>query len=238
MSAARFSKPERTAPPQRRSDIRPRPKNSGANLSLPRSGLELPRSLPFEEWARIGAGLADMHMASAWCLGDWLAYGESAYSGRYRDALEEVALEYQTLRNYAWVARRFPMSRRRDTLSFGHHAELAALGEAEQDFWLRKAEELGWSRNHLRSEVRSSLRERAADALAEPPPEAADALAEPPPEAAGGPEPADPESKRLELAPTSAQLEQWNAAARSAGREVEAWAVRKLHDIALRDNTG
>ncbi|NUS06248.1 MAG: hypothetical protein HOV97_27260, partial [Nonomuraea sp.] len=67
---------------------------------------------------------------------------------------------------------------------------------------------------------------------------AADALATPPPEAVDGPEAADPESKRLELAPTSAQLEQWNAAARSAGREVEAWAVRKLHDIALRDNTG
>ncbi|MGI5155429.1 LmbU family transcriptional regulator [Microbispora sp. CA-102843] len=210
---------------------------------MPRSGLELPRSLPFEEWARIGARLADMHMASAWCLGDWLVYGESAYSGRYRTALDEIALEYQTLRNYAWVARRFPVSRRRDTLSFGHHAEVAALGEAEQDFWLRKAEELGWSRNHLRSEVRSSLRERAADAMAEQQPEAADALGGQPPESVDPPGPADEsdtdrEPRRLELAPTSEQLEQWNAAARSAGREFEAWAVRKLHDIALRDNTG
>ena len=43
-------------------------------------------------------------------------------------------LDYQTLRNYAWVARRFAMSRRRDTLSFGHHAEVPALPEPEQGY--------------------------------------------------------------------------------------------------------
>ncbi len=32
----------------------------------------------------------------------------------------------------AWVARRFPVSRRRDTVSFQHHAEVAALPEPEQ----------------------------------------------------------------------------------------------------------
>jgi hypothetical protein len=36
------------------------------------------------------------------------------------------------------------MSRRRDTLSFGHHAEVATLSEPEQDYWLRKAEEHRW----------------------------------------------------------------------------------------------
>lgn len=75
-------------------------------------------------------------------------------------AVEQTALVYQTLRNYAWVARRFPVSRRRDSLSFGHHAETAALPEPEQDFWLRKAAEQHWSRNQLRREIRASLRER------------------------------------------------------------------------------
>lgn len=36
------------------------------------------------------------------------------------------------------------MSRRRDTLSFGHHAEVAARAEPEQDYWLRQAEEHCW----------------------------------------------------------------------------------------------
>jgi len=93
-------------------------------------------------------------------LGDWLVFGQATYGGRYREAVERTGLDYQTLRNYAWVARRFELSRRRDTLSFGHHAEVAALPGPEQDFWLRKAEEFGWSTMRLRAEVRSSLDER------------------------------------------------------------------------------
>ena len=37
-----------------------------------------------------------------------------------------------------------------DTLSFGHHAEVAALPEHEQDHWLRKAGEFSWSTTRLR----------------------------------------------------------------------------------------
>ncbi len=74
--------------------------------------------------------------------------------------MERTGLDYQTLRNYAWVARRFELSRRRDTLSFGHHAKVASMPAPEQDFWLRKAEQFGWSTSELRREVRTSLRER------------------------------------------------------------------------------
>jgi hypothetical protein len=84
-----------------------------------------------EAW-RIGTQLSAAVSSSAWCLGDWLVYGQAAFSGRYRDALEQTSLDYQTLRSYAWVARRFPVSRRRDNLSFGHHAETAALPRPEQ----------------------------------------------------------------------------------------------------------
>jgi len=58
------------------------------------------------------------------------------------------------------VARRFELERRRDNLSFAHHAEVAPLTQPEQDYWLRVAEEKGWSRNQLRREVRASLAER------------------------------------------------------------------------------
>ena len=87
-------------------------------------------------------------------------YGRSAFGGRYRKAVERTGLDYQTLRNYAWVAGRFELSRRRDGLSFGHHAEVAALAGPEQEFWLRKAEEFGWPVLRLRREVRASLAER------------------------------------------------------------------------------
>lgn len=127
-----------------------------------RRGLLLPKRIAFDKWVRIGDYLSRALSSSTWCLGDWLVYGEASFNGRYRDAIELTSLDYQTLRNHAWVARRFPMSRRRDTLSFTHHAEVASLSEPEQDFWLRKAEESGWSAKRLRREVKASLRERAA----------------------------------------------------------------------------
>jgi hypothetical protein len=136
-----------------------RPAASGL-VVVPRTGLVFPRRLPFAAWLGIGAQLAAVATSSAWCLGDWLVYGQAAYGGRYRDAIERTGLDYQTLRNYAWVAGRFELSRRRDTLSFGHHAEVAALPAPEQDFWLRKAEEFHWSTMRLRREVRASLAER------------------------------------------------------------------------------
>ncbi|GGS43827.1 LmbU family transcriptional regulator [Streptomyces violaceus] len=124
-------------------------------------GLLLPKRMVFEKWVGIGSYLSHIVSASAWCLGDWLVYGEATFNGRYQDAIELTSLDYQTLRNHAWVARRFPMSRRRDKLSFTHHAEVAALAEPEQDFWLRKAEENRWSAKRLRREVKASHLERA-----------------------------------------------------------------------------
>ena len=113
---ARRALTEVVAGPPRRSEP--------GHLVVPRMGLEFPRQLPFEAWLVVGSQLAAA-ASSAWCLGDWLAYGQAACAGRYRDAVELTGLDYQTLRNYAWVAGRFELSRRRDTLSFGHHAGVA-----------------------------------------------------------------------------------------------------------------
>lgn len=128
-----------------------------------RSGLLLPKQMSFDKWVGVGSYLSSIFSSSAWCLGDWLVYGETSFNGRYHDAIKLTSLDYQTLRNHAWVSRRFPMSRRRDRLSFTHHAEVAALAEPEQDFWLRKAEEHGWSVKRLRREVKASLLERTAE---------------------------------------------------------------------------
>jgi hypothetical protein len=70
--------------------------------------------------------------------------------------MAETGLDYQTLRNYAWVARAFAPSRRRDALTFQHHMEVAALSVEEQDHWLDFAVRLKWSRNELRRHVRAN----------------------------------------------------------------------------------
>ena len=45
-----------------------------------------------------------------------------------------------------WVAHKFEISRRRENLSFSHHAEVTALEPAEQDDWLDRAEAEKWAR--------------------------------------------------------------------------------------------
>jgi len=110
-----------------------------------------------EAWERVGVNIFSFAESAAWWIADWLVYGESKFQGRYEEAVKRTPLSYQTLRNYTWVARKFPLSRRRPNLSFSHHLEVVALDQPQQDYWLRRAEELGWSRNKLRAEVRASL---------------------------------------------------------------------------------
>jgi hypothetical protein len=119
-----------------------------------RTALSLPENLPLDSWKQIGEQIHVISDASAWWIGDWLVFGRDKYPDRYKRAIGETSLEYQTLRNYAWVAGRFDASRRRDRLSFQHHLEVAALPQDQQDLWLQRAEQSGWSRNDLRAELR------------------------------------------------------------------------------------
>ncbi|HTZ25591.1 MAG TPA: LmbU family transcriptional regulator [Streptosporangiaceae bacterium] len=119
-----------------------------------RTALSLPENLPLDSWKQIGEQIHIISDASAWWIGDWLRYGRDKYPDRYKRAIGETSLEYQTLRNYAWVAGRFDPSRRRDGLSFQHHLEVAALPQDQQDLWLERAERSRWSRNDLRAELR------------------------------------------------------------------------------------
>lgn len=124
------------------------------NVLSSKVGLHFHGQLTFEQWARIGHRVGRHANASLWWLGDWLVYGERMYEQRYRRAIALTGLDYQTLRNYATVARRFPLSRRRDKLSFQHHAEVCALSEEDRERWLDRAQRERWSRNELRRQLR------------------------------------------------------------------------------------
>jgi hypothetical protein len=116
----------------------------------------MPTGLNFEDWERAGRTLADIIDSSSWWLGDWLVYGKDNYSDRYETGIRAAGLKYQTLRNYAWVARRFEFSRRRVRLTFQHHAEVASLTLAEQERWLDAAEKSDWTTRQLRSALKSA----------------------------------------------------------------------------------
>lgn len=212
---------------------KPRPANATSlvpprgHVVVPTVGLRFPARLPFEAWVAVGSQLSAVATSSAWCLGDWLAYGQDAYRNRYQKAVEDTGLDYQTLRNYVWVARRFELSRRWETLSFGHHAEVASLPEPEQDFWLRKAEELAWSTGRLRQQVRASMAERTQQRELEP-------ASGPGACAMGQAEDArQPVTIRIRL--TAEQARFCQMAADKQGLTVPTWAVQVLGHAAYDD---
>src|SRR3954447_1471315 len=96
------------------------PRAAEQTLARPRAalptatGLSFDALLPFRAWSAIGARIARHSSATTWWLGDWLIYGQAKYGRHYKEAIAATGLDYQTLRNYAMVARRFEMSRRRD----------------------------------------------------------------------------------------------------------------------------
>jgi hypothetical protein len=175
-----------------------------------RTGLLLPEKLPMEEWQRVGQRITAVADSSAWWLGDWLIYGRQRYPDRYRQAVKETTLDYQTLRNYAWVAGKIPQSRRRFALSFQHYAEVATLPEEEQDEWLGQAEMFNWSRRTLREKLQAGRRELAT---------AADAAV-----------------VRVMVDADADSLNRWQDAANRADRDLREW-IRATLDRAAADGT-
>jgi hypothetical protein len=168
--------------------------NFSPSAFITRNGLRLPHRISFDKWVGIGRHLC------------------------YREAIDQTSLDYQTLRNYAWVARKFPMSRRRGKLSFAHHAEVTALPEPEQDFWLRKAEELDWTVKQLRLEVRTSLQERSSDDNSQLGAESGHSTV------------------TLKVAIPVDHLEACRTAASRQGLNVDEWAGQVLMRVALRES--
>jgi hypothetical protein len=118
--------------------------------------------LPYEEWLRVGGRLGVAGRSAGWWLGDWLRYGTARYGTKYTAALRVTGYDRQTLMNMVYVATRFDASRRRESLSWSHHAELAGLEAAEQDQWLERACADRLTVRELRLEIHCARRQIAA----------------------------------------------------------------------------
>lgn len=167
-----------------------------------RTGLAINASITLETWSRVGGQLAVVASSSAWWLGDWLLYGSEHFPNRYRQAVEDSGLDYQTLRNYAWVARRFPITRRREKLSFAHHMEVASLPAPDQEVWLDRAVIHGWSKSRLRRSLRDDRRSSESNEIGQ--------------------------ASTIRVNATSEQEHRWLAAAKLANRELGDWVASVL----------
>jgi hypothetical protein len=121
---------------------------------VPRGELEYP------EWVAVGHRLGAVGRSSQWWVGDWLRYGTARWGEKYVEAARITGYDGGSLRNLAWMASQFDLSRRRDNLTWSHHAAVAGLDREEQEAWLDRAGVDRLSVNDLRIEVRSSLRQR------------------------------------------------------------------------------
>jgi hypothetical protein len=187
----------------------PRPAETGprrGQVLTTKVGLQIPTGMAYDEWERAGRQLADILDSSSWWLGDWLVFGKDHYTDRYQRGIRAVGLSYQTLRNYAWVSRRFDLTRRRTALSFQHHAELASLPTAEQELWLDRAEERKWTTKQLRGALRAERQ-----SVQQPP------------------GPTDP--RRLLEVPGS-RFQRWHQAAEQVGVDFEQWVTATLDSAA------
>ena len=96
------------------------------------TGLVLAQDLTFDEWGAIGRSFGTALQTAAWCIGDWMVYGERKWSKQllldgaefdakkpdripsyvFDAAIQSTSLDRQTLSQYASVCRKIPMPER------------------------------------------------------------------------------------------------------------------------------
>lgn len=182
---------------------------AGEEVTLTGVSLRIPRDLGYDAWERVGRQLNDVIDSSAWWLGDWLIFGKERYADSYRQAIRAAGLSYQTLRNYAWVARRFTPAERRGRLTFQHHAEVVSLPKEVREKLLDLAEEQDWSTKQLRERVKG----KAVTAKAKQ-------------------TEAQATSRLPAIEVVRDQLATWRRAAEEAGHDLESWVVAVLDGAA------
>jgi hypothetical protein len=110
--------------------------------------------MQLEEWTAYGRKLGAVGRACGWWIGDWLNFGNAAYGEKYSRAARISRYDVQTLMNMAYVASRYEISRRRENISWSHHAELAAMPPDLQDQWLDRIAADRLTVKDLRAEIR------------------------------------------------------------------------------------
>lgn len=123
-------------------------------FSITPTGIQFNEELTFEEWDALGQKLAPIGKSIGFIIGDWINYGESRYGEKYEEALTRTGLAYQTLRQYAYVARKVEMYLRKYNLDYYIHATVAKLKtDEEKQHWLDIADKHKLSVRRLRKSI-------------------------------------------------------------------------------------
>lgn len=123
--------------------------------------------LRLSDWVEHGRALGIIGRGVGWWIGDWLRYGNMKFGERYVRAQRITGYDVQTLMNMVYVATAYEPEQRRSSLSWSHHAELAALPPDDRERWLDLAESNRHSVRCLREELRRERRLVAVEAAPE-----------------------------------------------------------------------
>ena len=111
------------------------------------------RDVTKEEWQEVFNSIQKLEKVSRFWIASLLQYKEQRW-GMYKEVQEITGYSKGALKNIKSVADRVESSRRRDDLSFEHHAEVAKLPPEKQETYLKRASEEKLSVRNLREEVR------------------------------------------------------------------------------------
>lgn len=130
---------------------------------LHRTYLEVVSDITEDDADLLGQLLVETDRRLQFVMGDWanLYIDDDMDSNRrgdvYTSLSERFGIEHKTLNNYASICRILGVSRRRETLSFSHHAEIAHLPadlKGQEEELLDAAVENKWSVRDLRNAIR------------------------------------------------------------------------------------
>ena len=126
------------------------------SVQATKTGLVFSNEMSYDDWQLIGNQLQNMEASIHWWIGDWLNFGEKEYGEMYSQVFDEtgIRMNYKTMANDKYVAGAIEVSRRRETLSWSHHADVANLEPPEQDELLDKAEREEWTHKEMCKQVR------------------------------------------------------------------------------------
>jgi hypothetical protein len=126
-------------------------------VTLSRTALVLPPDLAIEDWEAVGINLQHVESSIQFWVGDWWHYGFHRYGERTAvlkaKALCKLRWEFGTLMNWGWVCGKVETSRRREVLSFTHHAVVAKFDAKQQEYWLARAVQMKWSSRKLEGQI-------------------------------------------------------------------------------------
>lgn len=98
-----------------------------ANATLTATGIVFDGKLSFDDWQGVGEFLERAESGVQWWIGDWLNYGEGQqeWGDKYEQAIGMFNRDYSTVSTYKSVAAKVEFCRRKQNLSWSHHATVA-----------------------------------------------------------------------------------------------------------------